>query len=196
VNPLRLAVLIFVGIGVCIGAGMAAGYKLALVKEHRRLERNKTLVRLSHERVWSERDSLAAIRVAREIYTPDFMVHDWTGDSPPSLDEFSKGLADNRADFPDWTEKVEAIIAEGDYVAARVLSTGTQGRDLGAIPGHVPATPNKHKSERISEMELFRVANGRLAEQWVYTDIWNGNMQLGMYDPDHWVESICGGAKK
>jgi hypothetical protein len=26
--------------------------------------------------------------------------------------------------------------------------------------------------------------------------MWNGNMQLGMYDPDHWVESICGGAKK
>jgi predicted SnoaL-like aldol condensation-catalyzing enzyme len=192
VKPLRLAVLLL----VCVGAGMAAGYKLAVVKEQGRLERNKTLVRLSHEKVWSEHDPAAALKVAREIYTPNFMVHDWTGDSPPSLEEFFRGVADNRADFPDWTEKVEAIIAEGDYVATRFISTGTQGRDLAAITHHVPATPNKHRSERIVEMEVFRVANGKLAEQWDLPDIWNGNMQLGMYDPDHWIESICGGAKK
>jgi predicted ester cyclase len=35
------------------------------------------------------------------------------------------GIAANRADYPDWTEKVESMVAEGDLVAVRILSSGT-----------------------------------------------------------------------
>ena len=109
---------------VCVTAGMVAGYELALGKENQHLERNKLLVRLSHEGVWSQRDNAAAVRVASEIYAPDFVLHDSTGDST-GLEQFVQGLKENRADFPDWTEKVESLVAEGDWVAARFTSTGT-----------------------------------------------------------------------
>ena len=39
---------------------------------------------------------------------------------------------------------------------------------------------------------MFRVRDGKLAEQWLLPDVWGANAQLGLFDPDHWTESICG----
>ncbi len=175
----------------CIAVGVAAGYRLAEIKEHNRLERNKALVRMAHEKVYSERNSEAAIKVAPEIFANDYVSHDWTGDSTGGLAEFAKGIAANRADYPDWTEKVESMVAEGDLVAVRFLSTGTQARDLAAVPHVMPVIPNKHRYVRFPEMEFFRVSNGKLAEQWDISDGWDANAQAGLFDPDHWPESVC-----
>ena len=41
------------------------------------------------------------------------------------------------------------------------------------------------------EMEMFKVVDGKLVEQWDFADIWGAEIQLGLYDPDHWTESIC-----
>jgi hypothetical protein len=41
-------------------------------------------------------------------------------------------------------------------------------------------------------MEIFRIVNGKIAEQWLSQDVWGGVIQLGLFDPDHWKESICG----
>lgn len=180
---------------LCGGGGMAAGYKLALISEHNRLEHNKSMVRLSHEKVWSQSNTEAAVGVARQIYAPDFVVHDWTGDSSGGLDGLTKDLAENRANFPDWSERVESIVAEGDFVAARFLSTGTQGRDLAAVPHLMPAIPSQHRLVHMPEMELFRISNGKLAEQWDLSDGWGANVQLGLFDPDHWPKSDCGSAQ-
>jgi predicted ester cyclase len=76
-RKVRLVVIM----SACIAGGMAVGYKLALISQNNRLERNKTLARLTHERVWSERDNEAAAKAAREIYTKDFVVHNSAGDS-------------------------------------------------------------------------------------------------------------------
>jgi predicted ester cyclase len=180
---------------LCTGAGVAGGFKLALRQEHNRLERNKALVRRSHE-VWSARSTEDAAKIAREVFADNFVAHDWTGDSHGGLDEYIKGVADNRALFPDWTEKVETIVAEGDFVADRFLSTGTQARDIPAVPHHMPMIPNKHRSVRMPEIEVMRIANGKLVEQWDISDGWDANVQSGLFDPDHWPESVCGDSKK
>jgi predicted ester cyclase len=180
----------------CIAVGVAAGYRLASIKEHRRLELNKALARMTHERVWSERNSEAALKVAREIYSNDFVSHDWAGDNTGGLAAFPKSIADNRADYPDWTEKVESMVAEGDLVAVRFLSTGTQGRDRAAVPHVMPVIPNKHRFVRFPEMEVFRISNGKLAEQWDISDGWDATAQSGLFDPDHWPESVCGTGQK
>jgi predicted ester cyclase len=192
----KLSVCIVVLMLVCIAGGLAAGYDLALTREHNRLERNKALVRLTHEKVWSERKTEAAVKVAREIYASDYVVHNWSGDSTGGIAGFASNMAENRVNFPDWTEKVESIVAEGDFDAARFLSTGTQGRDLDAVPRKMPRIPTKHRFIRMPEIEFFRISNGKLAEQWDISDGWDANAQLGLYEPDHWPESVCSDAQK
>ena len=181
---------------VCIGGGMAMGYKLTSVLQRNRLERNKALVRLTHERVWSERDNEAAAKAARELYAKDFVAHTSAGDSTGGLEAYVKELADNRANFPDWSEEVQSVVAEGDLVAVRFLSTGTQGQDIPAVPHFMPVTPNRHRHVRTTEIEIFRVADGKLAEQWDIYDSWDLNAQLGLFDPDHWPESVCAAGQK
>jgi predicted ester cyclase len=187
---LRSLVLLLCGVGV----GLAVGYKLALFREHQRLERNKELVRVMEDRVFSEKNVDAAMKVAREIYTSDFLVHDWLGDHK-GMDALAEGLRYTQADFLDWKESVVSIVAEGDYVAARIISGGTQARDFEAVPHISPAIPNKHRPLRLQEMMVFRVADGKLAEQWVVNDGWDASIQLGLFDPDHWKESVCGEIK-
>ena len=174
----------------------AAGFRTALSREHGRLERNKTLARLSHDKVWSEPSNEAAVRVAREIYTNDFIVHNWAGDSTGGLEAFTKDFTENRAYFPDWKETVQSVVAEGDLVAVRFLSTGNQGQDIPAVPHFLPFIPNRHRHLRMQETEIFRIADGKLAEQWDMFDNWDANAQLGLFDPDHWPESACGTAQK
>lgn len=189
-------VRLVLSMSACIAIGIAVGYKLALINRHKRLERNKSLARLTHERVWSERDNEAAAKAAREIYTKDFVVHNSAGDSTGGVEAFIKDLADNRTYFPDWSEKVQSVVAEGDLVALRFLSTGTQNQDIPAVPHSLPLTPNRHRPVRMTEIEIFRVADGKLAEQWDVFDNWNVNAQLGLFDPDHWSESVCGTGQK
>ncbi|MGA8216463.1 MAG: ester cyclase [Candidatus Sulfotelmatobacter sp.] len=188
---LRSLVLLLCGVAV----GLAVGYRLALFREHQRLERNKELVRSMEDKVFSEKNIDAAMKVAREIYTSDFLVHDWLGDHK-GMDALAEGLRYTQADFLDWKESAVSIVAEGDYVAARLISGGTQARDFGAVPHISPAIPNKHRSLRLQEMVIFRVEDGKLAEQWAINDGWDASIELGLFDPDHWKESVCGEIKK
>ena len=188
---LRSLILILCGVGV----GLVVGYKLALFREHQRLEHNKELVRIMEDKVFSEKDVEAAMNVAREIHTSDFLVHDWTGDHK-GMDALAEGLRYTQADFLNWKKSAVSIVAEGDYVAARLISGGTQARDFEAVPHISPMIPNKHRLLRLQEIMIFRVAAGKLAEQWAINDGWDASIQLGLFDPDHWRESVCGEIRK
>jgi predicted ester cyclase len=177
----------------CAVAGIVIGYQWALLRVHHRLEVNKALVRASHDSVWSQRDNTVALAEVRRLFAPHFVLHDWSGDSAGGLNLLAQAIVDNRANFPDWTERVQSVVAEGDYVAAQFVSSGTQGRDLAPVSGESPIIANKHRTVRMPEMEIYRVSDGKLAEQWDISDAWNINIQLGLFDPDRWLESICDG---
>ena len=55
---------------------------------------------------------------------------------------------------------IEAMVAEGDTVAVRVLSEGT---NLGPLNGVVPPTGKRFAAR---QSHWFRVADGRMAEHW------------------------------
>jgi len=175
---------------LCAALGAVAGFKYAKVAEHNRLERNKTLARLTHD-VWSEANDAAALSTARKVYAADFVVHNPIGGSH-GFDAFFQGLRENRAYFPNWTEKVESIVAEGDLVAVLFTSKGTQARDLSPIPHVQPLVPNRNRSVTLHETEIYRVADGKLAEQWDLWDGWDFYGQLGLFNADQWPESVCG----
>ena len=81
------------------------------------------------------------------------------------------------AQFPDLHMTIEAMIAEGDTVAVRVLSEGT---NLGPLNGVVPPT-GKHFSARQSHW--YRVADGKLAEHWATREDLPAMLQLGVIQP-------------
>ena len=69
----------------------------------------------------------------------------------------------HRAAFPDWTEVVDEVIADGNRVVTRFTSRGT---NLGEFLGN-PATGNR---VQISEVCVHRFADGKIVEMWVYPD--------------------------
>jgi len=176
---------------ICIVAGFAAGFKTALAREHSRLERNKQILRRALKEVWSNPDMNATFKAADELYTPDFVLHDWTGDSP-GLGEAKKGIADTRAAFPDWHEELLDVVAEGNIVVTRSLSTGTQKGDIAAIPGYQPTVPANGKFQRFPEMSVHYLVNGKIAEQWTVSDNWGANIQGDLINPSDWPASaLC-----
>jgi predicted ester cyclase len=169
----------------------AAGFRTALAHEHSRLERNKQILRRVHKEVWSNPDLNAAMKAADELYAPDFVLHDWIGDSH-GVSEVKKGVADTRAAFPDSREDVLDVVAEGDMVMTRFVSSGTQKGDIAAILGYQPAVPPNGKFQRFPELAVHRLVNGMLAEQWDFSDGWGANIQAGLIDPSNWPASaIC-----
>jgi predicted ester cyclase len=168
--------------------GFAAGFRTALAREHNSLEHNKQILRRVHKEVWSNPDHDAAMKAIDELYTPDFVLHDWTGDSHGAT-EVKKGVADTRAAFPDSREDVLDVVAEGDMVMTRFVSSGTQKGVIAEIPGYEPATLPNGKFQRFPELAVHRLVNGRLAEQWDFSDNWGANIQAGLIDPTNWPAS-------
>ncbi len=130
----------------CSVLGAVAGYNFALVREHGRLERNKTLVRRMHVEVWSEPNLQKAAKAARELYTSGFVLHDWTGAVHRlGVDGLMNRVGGFSALFPDGKDELEFIVAEGDLVMDRFTTTGTQARDIEAVPHYAPRIPNRGK---------------------------------------------------
>ena len=133
------------------------------------LERNKELVRRMGEEVWNKGN----LEIMDELYTPDVARHFLpTGSVTIGLDSLREHVRRHREAFPDWAEEIKHIVAEGDLVAIHFVSTGTnEGSFLGK-----PATG---KRIQINEMSIFRIADGRIAEQWLIPDLSSLNRQLG-----------------
>jgi predicted ester cyclase len=175
--------------------GMATGYKLALAREHQRLEKNKELARLVYQ-LFSGENKEARDRMAQQIYADKIMVHDWMGDRTTGPGGMADDASWTHTDFSGWSEHPEIIVAEGDYVAVRSWAGGKQARDFEAVPHISPAIPNKGRPLSMQESILFRVVDGKVAEEWALSDGWDVSLQLGLFDPDHWRESVCGAETK
>jgi predicted ester cyclase len=79
--------------------------------------------------------------------------------------------------FPDITMTVEAVVSDGDSVAARVLSEGT---NLGKLGGVIPPTGKRFSAR---QSHWYRVRDGKLAEHWATRDDLTAMMQLGVLAP-------------
>jgi predicted ester cyclase len=121
--------------------------------QDQRAEKNKALVR----RVFTDILSQGKYELASEILAKDFVNHGTTKDLA-----FDENLADVRgwrAAFPDLEVTVEREIAEGDFVTVLWRGVGT---NTGSGNG-LNATGKKADGRGIS---IFRVADGRVKEEW------------------------------
>jgi len=141
-------------------------------------EANKELVR-RHEEIWNGKD----LAVADEPMAPDYLEHAEAPfgqaepgrvNGPATLRQIARWLL---AQFPDLHMRIEALVAEGDMVAVRVLSEGT---NLGPLNGVVPPTGRRFAAR---QSHWFRVENGKLAEHWATREDLPATLQLGVVQP-------------
>ena len=74
--------------------------------------------------------------------------------------------------FPDLDRRIEDLFADGDRVAVRWTATGTHTGDfMGIPPSGTTATS--------SGITIFRIADGRIVEEWGHSDMLGLLQQLG-----------------
>ena len=78
--------------------------------------------------------------------------------------------------FPDLQTTIEDLIAEGDKVAVRQTWRGTH-------TGNFLGIPPTGKQVAFTSTEFYRVAGGKLAEEWVELDMLGLLQQLGAIPP-------------
>jgi steroid delta-isomerase-like uncharacterized protein len=108
--------------------------------------------------------------VIDEVFRDDYTRHDLRSSQPEPGPEGQKRItADFRAAFPDLRFKVEMMIAEDEFVAARWTATGTHTGAWGAVEP-------TGRQVSFSGVNIFRFENGKVAE------IWNHRDDLGLLE--------------
>jgi predicted ester cyclase len=79
------------------------------------------------------------------------------------------------AAIPDLHATIDDLVSEGDKVVVRYTAEGTQ---QGQLPGILPS--GKHF--RISAICIYRLAEGKIAENWEQADMLGLMQQLGVAD--------------
>jgi predicted ester cyclase len=129
---------------------------------------NKTLLRRYFREVW-ERQNPAA---ARGFLASNYRRHTSPDAEPLTLDDQVQTLIDLRTAFPDIQIVIEEVLAEGDRIAFRSRMRGTHH---GELMGIAPTGRNV----RVGLLDLIRVQDGKIVEQWGGPDLFDLLRQLG-----------------
>ncbi len=129
------------------------------------IEENKALVRHAFELMnRKELDSFF------KLLDPGYVAHYTIGDLP--LEQAKQFETMYFAAFPDASATIEDMVAEGDKVAIRVTWRGThKGEFIGIAP--------TGKQIEMTNTLIFRIAVGKLAENWATIDELRMMQQLG-----------------
>ena len=130
----------------------------------------KALVEGLHA-IWNSGD----VAAVPKVYSPKVVVH-WSKSEDVAESHGHAGveaaIRETRGAFPDWHEEVVDMIVEGDRVVTRYVSSGTHGGPYGGVP----ATGRRVE---IDEISIYRIAEGKVAEQWCLADNLALRAQLG-----------------
>ncbi len=131
-------------------------------------EANKALAIRFYEEVINQEDRA----VVDAIFAADVILHDPFNGSQQGIAAFKGLLSMFDAAFPHHRVAVEAVLAEGDYVAVLHTHYATHN---GPFIGLAPTG----KAVAVGGLELFRFANGRIVEFWRKDDDASLLLQLG-----------------
>ena len=112
-----------------------------------------------------------AVDRADEIFAPEFVAH-MPGQPPLDRAPFEESLAAFGAGFPGYTHEIQDQVAQDDIVANRITWRGVHGGEFAGIPA-------THRPIELSGINMFRVRDGLVAEQWVQLDIFGLLQQIG-----------------
>jgi predicted ester cyclase len=124
------------------------------VSEHN----NKAIVRRLIEEVLNG----GRLEVLDELYAPEL--------APAAR----RWITPFRASFPDVHMEILELIAEGDAVVSRFTCSATH---LGEWLGH---PPTGRRFERVDEVSIFRLRDGKITQVWSLEDSLGRLRQLGL----------------
>jgi predicted ester cyclase len=121
-------------------------------------ESNKATIRRLVDQVLNA----GQLDVVDELYAPEL--------APAA----KRWIAPFRAAFPDLHMQILELISEGDTVAGRFWCSGTH---LGPWRGQ---PPTGRRFERIDEVGIYRLRDGRIVQAWSLEDTLTRMQQLGL----------------
>lgn len=140
-----------------------------MTADARSIDANKDIVRRFPTEVFDDGET----DLVDEYFASDFVSH--VPPTPGELhgpDGFKALVEAFRTGFPDLHHPEIHLVGEGDVVVARLTGTGThEGEFLGVEP--------TGESIRVTAMEMYRVADGRIVEAWINLDTLGLLRQLG-----------------
>jgi predicted ester cyclase len=119
-------------------------------------EENKAIARRVYEII-----STGNFGRASEIVDQDAPDNELRPGDPPAklIETFEQTFAEAREGFPDLSVVVEDVMAEGNWVTARVTMRGTH---RGEFQGIAPTG----KRVEVRAIDMFRIREGKIVEHW------------------------------
>jgi steroid delta-isomerase-like uncharacterized protein len=136
------------------------------------LEENKRIVRAFIETAFNKHQ---ADRAA-DFMTSDIKWHGGTLGTVEGRENFAGLIGAIVAALPDLRNIEQDIIAERDIVSVRAVVEGTHKGDLLGIPA-------SGKLVRWDAVDVYRVADGKIAEEWAADDLLAFVYGVGAYTP-------------
>jgi len=130
---------------------------------------NKDVVKRYWDGKWNERRP----EILDELQTPDVVYHAPSMGGMNGIEEYKQAYGMFLSVLHDTQIKIEDMIAEGDKVMTRTTFSGVQKGELEGVP----ATGNPFK---MSGFTVFRIVDGKIAEEWEDWDWLGFYQQLGM----------------
>jgi steroid delta-isomerase-like uncharacterized protein len=128
---------------------------------------NKAIVRRYIEQVLNEQRH----DLAEEFLVENIELHG--SGIAPGLELVKQWFATIATSFPDGYTTIEDMVAEDDRVVARTVFNGTHKAEMQGIPA-------TGKVVNISNITIFRLDNGKIAEGWLVNDNLGMMQQLGI----------------
>lgn len=140
------------------------------------VESNIDLVRSAYVDGMSRRD----MNVIRRCFHDDYICRFPSGDSLDGFPAFIAFLEAFLDAFPDMTFTVEDALGEGDRVAVRWLGVGTHTRPFRAFAPDEAGIPASGRSVRFTANDIYRIADGKIVEEWNSLTDADVKFQLGV----------------
>ncbi len=134
-------------------------------------EENKEIIRNFFEK-WNSKDREELLE---KYLSPDCVMHGGDGTST-EYEEMKKFFASLGQAFPDQLIEIRDVIAEGDKVVVLMQDSGTM---KGPMMGLEPTG----KRFSVPAIEVFRLADGKIAEMWEGRDMATFMRQIGAAPP-------------
>jgi steroid delta-isomerase-like uncharacterized protein len=127
---------------------------------------NETLVR----RLFDDVLNTGNVELVDDILAPGYLNH-FGGMPPADRDTFKRLLPLYPASFANFHMDIEDLIAEGDRVTVRFTMHGTHEAEFMGVPP-------THRQISMGGMAFFRIADGKIVEEYINEDLLGMMQQL------------------